>query len=113
MAIYWEKSAQELKEFVEGENVCMGAPSGKNGKPLKNNYLTAKKNWLESLPPKCIIPCEWLLVGLIKLCGRPSLPGGNFCALHKGRIHSGKPQTVECVKCKRGTKKNDYVLDVI
>ena len=49
----------------------MGVPSGENGRVLKNDYLAAIKNWLDCLPPKCIIPCEWLLVGSTKLCGRP------------------------------------------
>ena len=78
MAIYWKKSVQELKEFVERENILMGEPSGTYGRLLKIDYLAAIKNYFDYLPPKSIIPGEWLLVGSVERCGRPSSLGGNL-----------------------------------
>ena len=63
MAIYWKKGVQELKDFVLQNNIRTGKPSGVSGRLLKYDYLTAITNYLDSLPPKSIVPCEWLLVG--------------------------------------------------
>ena len=85
----------------------MGEPSGTYGRLLKIDYLAAIKHYLDYLPPKSIIPGEWLLVGSVERCGRPSSLGGNLCPLHRGRIPAGKPQSVQCVKCNRGTKNHN------
>ena len=104
MAIYWKKSVQELKDFVLQNNIRMGEPSGMNGRLLKHDYLSVIKNDLDSLPPKSIIPCEWLLVGSVKMCGRPSSLGVKFSLMHEGRIRDGKAISDSCRRCNRGTK---------
>ena len=41
--MYWEKSVEELKD------IKMGEPSGVSSRFIKNDYLTAIKNYLDNL----------------------------------------------------------------
>ena len=95
-------SAQSV--LVKRNNIRTARPSGKYGGLIRNDYLIAIKKLSDSLTPKSIIPCEWLLVGSTEKCGRPSSLGGNVWAMHRGRIRTGKSISVPCRKCNKGTK---------
>ena len=103
MENHWIKSVQELKDFVERNNIKMG----ENSRLTKPDYQAAIKSYLYSLASKSIIPCEWLLlVGSKKENRRPSVLGAIFSTLHQYRIRMGKSVSVKCVKCSKGTKTN-------
>ena len=78
MANYSAWSVEQLKEFIERNNIWTGCPSGKWGGLIRNDYLVAIKKLSDSLTPKSIIPCEWRLVGSTERCGRTSSLGGFF-----------------------------------
>ena len=87
----------------------MGEPSDKYGILLKNDYLAAIKIYLDALPPNSIIPCEWLLVGSTKRCGRTSVPGDQLCWMHQYCICTGKSISAPCRRCNRGTKTKSHL----
>ena len=104
----WAKNAAQLKQFVKQNNIWMVEPSGKYGKLNKSGYLVSIKNYLATKECKSIIPCEWLLVGSIYRCSRPSVLGTKFYSLHQWRIRTGKPTSVPCrnVAEERKTNRN-------
>ena len=46
----------------------MGDPCGMDGGFIKNDYLVVIITYFESLPPKSIILCKWLLIGSRDKC---------------------------------------------
>ena len=95
MVTYTTWRVEELKEFIKINNIRTARPSGKWGGLIRKDYIAVIKS---------IIPCEWLLVGSVERCGRPSSLGGNIVhALHRGRIRDGKSIPAPCTKCEMGT----------
>ena len=103
MAIYWKKSVREFKDFVLQNNIRTGKPSGTYDRLLKYDYLAAIKNYLDSLPLKSIIPCEWLWWVQLK-SAVDLLAGCKIFPMHRGRIRDGQSISAPCRVCDTKTK---------
>ena len=76
---------------------------------LKTIYLVAIIKHFESLPLKCIIPYEWLLIGSRDKCCVAVAHGDKYFYLHEWRIRCEKSIPAPCTGCGVGTKTKSYL----